>query len=917
MGAGGSADVFGGSKFLWINEIRQRRNQFVRFVRDFSLAEMPLEFPFHLFADTRYRLRVNGEFVAAGPGRFVTQYPEFDSFDLVSQLKVGENRIEVEVNFYGASSFQSMPDGEPGFIAAGGGSGVDLGTPGAWVAYRLDAWRWDAPLYSFAQNPVEICDTRLLGAGVEVPVRVLGKEESPWGALRPYSGAPVPFREHRPDKIEMAGMLANEDFRIGVMAHDAEYVQRLSGVPRLWQGFAVWIHSKKEQTLPMSCFWGEFFCNGKPLKPQEALPRGNHRIAHLELTEGWNLVNGQIEVFAEFWAFCLGFPRSAELSFHGMKDLACTQPMAVSRMAEKEQVDLSESGKTGKLEEGWTLVDGDVFGLTPACMVAWDLASAKSVRNLELDQLGEHSAFRIGAGEGCSWSFSFRGEFLGHIVLDVEAPAGTILDVASDDWKREDGGVAIYKSNPLVDAADRFVLSGGRQTVELFHPRGGKLIQVTMRARGQEADVVLHGIHVRSRQTFRADESRFSSDFPVLDWAWPVAMRTITTSADESYADCPWRERGAYIGDCLVNLHLNFLLTSDLRTALRSMKIFGQAQREDGHLANCAPAWNRASLYDFTLIWTIMLRDYWAGTGDSRVMEEFWPNVQKIWDSPVWKSGVDGLWEGPGKPLFVDWGVLLSEREGEANAILNLFRFGAAKACEEMAKVLGKTADAERFAKEKKSVETSVRKHLWDEAEGRLLPSLGAATPAFHANVLALAFGWSTDEDRARILAYLEPKLRENLKKGLAKGMFGGHIELYFLFYALLALPEHGRVDLAEEVIGEIYGYLKDLGDDTFPESFCQVAQETGSRCHSWSGVPAIYAARNVLGLRQKEAGNPDRLIFSPRVAGITRASGKVAHRFGWVEIEWEKVGGELRLTKASLPEGVELFRETGEKISV
>ncbi len=96
------------------------RNQFVRFERWFHLQEIRGKFPLSLFADTRYRLRVNGAFVAAGPGRFVTQFPEFDTHELSPFLRPGANRISVEVNFFGASSYQSMPDGKPGFIAWGG-----------------------------------------------------------------------------------------------------------------------------------------------------------------------------------------------------------------------------------------------------------------------------------------------------------------------------------------------------------------------------------------------------------------------------------------------------------------------------------------------------------------------------------------------------------------------------------------------------------------------------------------------------------------------------------------------------------------------------------------------------------------------------------------------------------------------------
>ena len=83
------------ARFVWLGDTARRRNQFAGFERTFSLPAVPAQFPLHLFADTRYRLRVNGEFVGAGPGRFVTQFPEYDTHELAPLLRAGDNRISV------------------------------------------------------------------------------------------------------------------------------------------------------------------------------------------------------------------------------------------------------------------------------------------------------------------------------------------------------------------------------------------------------------------------------------------------------------------------------------------------------------------------------------------------------------------------------------------------------------------------------------------------------------------------------------------------------------------------------------------------------------------------------------------------------------------------------------------------------
>jgi alpha-L-rhamnosidase len=525
-------------------------------------------------------------------------------------------------------------------------------------------------------------------------------------------------------------------------------------------------------------------------------------------------------------------------------------------------------------------------------MMGWDCPAADSLRNIEFGRLPEVSM--IEAAEA-TWCVSFSGEFLGHVVVEVEAPEGSLLDIACDDWQAGHGGVALYQSNHFTDAADRFTLRGGRQRVELFHPRGGKLLQVTMRSPAGSAPLSLHDIFVRSRQTSGDDHTRFTSDNAILDWTWPVAMRTLIASTDEAFSDCPWRERGSYIGDAFVCVHLNLLLNRDYRSARRTLRLFAQAQLPDGQLACCAPSWLRVPHEDFTLIWLLALQDFCALTGDWTLAEELWPTVKNIWASPSWERHASGLWNTTGKRLFLDWGVPQSEREGEANAAINVLRFAAAKACAGLATVLGIPGEADSFLAETAAVESALMSLLWSDSEGRFRPSLRENSAAVHANTLALAFGLGDAETRSRMISYLEPKLRDNFAKGMSNGQHRGHLELYFLHYALPALADHGRPDLAEMLINQHYGFLRAIGDDTLPECFCRVEQAAGSRCHSWAGAPAIYAARYVLGIRPTTPGNPRKLIFNPVVHGITRASGRIAHPDGWIDVSWTLENGTIR----------------------
>ncbi len=861
----------------------------------------------HLFADTRYRLFVNDTFVAYGPARFVTGHPEFDTFDLGKWLRAGENQLRVEVNFYGCSSFQTMPDGMPGFIAAGGTNdrSVSFATPGAWRVTIHRAWEADAPHFSFAQNPAEICDTRVLAAELSEPASllpaVLPAAARPWGPLSERS-APYPdYLPVRPARLLVAGPLLDSR-RWGCQLKRPKPASPEAPPTPVFVAFATWVYSPRAQQTELECFWGVHHLNGQLLETKPSRSRGNHCTASVRLKEGWNFLAGNFSLLSDHWAFLLGFPADSGVSLHSRPTREEPRVFLFSPpLTTRELLPPPARPKDFAPPEGWTETSSDLTQVTPARIVAWDSPdSARALCDLPAARLSELSPIQAHAAV---WSFDFGDEYHGHPVIEVEAPAGSVLDIAYDDWHRGDGCVDLFHSNPFTDAADRFVLRGGRQRVMVCNPRGGIFLQVILRAPDgiEDAPLSLIDLSLRRRTTLGAVQGDFACGDPVLDWAWRISTHTLVASTDEAYCDCPWRERGSYIGDSQVNLHLHRLVSADLAVARRTLDLFGKAQLPNGQLACCAPSWLRKPHEDFTLIWVQAVRDYWSATGDLAFARAQMPVLRGIFSSPTWKADADGLWDSTGMRLFIDWGVLVAEREGVANGVLNILRVAALRAGSELALALGEREEAERWEREAAAVSGAVAHRLWHEGEGRLLASEGATTPALHANVLALRHGVGP---AAQILAYLEPHLRNNFENGTTRGEFSGHIELYFMHTLFEALVRQDRPDLVEHMIRETYGFLKRLGHPTLPECFNRAHDNGGSCCHSWSGAPAIYATSWVLGLRQASPGVPDAWLLDPLPGDRHSAEGAVPHPRGPIRARWVR-SPEGIVAYVSAPPGV------------
>jgi alpha-L-rhamnosidase len=119
------------------------------FAKEITLSAVPSLAILHLFAFTRYRLYVNGNYIGRGPSRYQNQRPEYDSRDIRSKLHSGQNSVVVLVH-------RDAPTGrimqhDPGFVAALemtlGGRKQVIATDTSWLSMpersfgsRAQAW---------------------------------------------------------------------------------------------------------------------------------------------------------------------------------------------------------------------------------------------------------------------------------------------------------------------------------------------------------------------------------------------------------------------------------------------------------------------------------------------------------------------------------------------------------------------------------------------------------------------------------------------------------------------------------------------------------------------------------------------------------------------------------------------------------
>ncbi len=880
------------ARFVWCDDQIQSHNAFGLFRRRFTLDNVSGA-ALHLFAENLYRLWVNGSFVAAGPARFVASHPQYDSIDLTPWLRVGNNELLVEANHRGMNNFQSEP-GQAGFIAWGECAGEDFATPGHWETLRSQAWDEGAQPYSFAQSAIEIVDIAVrerehaVAWSSALPVQ----NSEHWGMLEPRE-LPMPSMERRtPDKLVLlAGCAAAH--RVGFRAPVERSMPGYGG--RLFE-FEFFVHTQADRVVEIRSQWLRL-CHESDFVAWEKDARSMFAdTAQVHLSAGWNRFHGSTSVTQSNWPVMLEVP--ADLILRDQPTLESINTMRYRVHAPGVTTDEIYPEPCADLENvagQWFTVRGNQAH-SPATEMCWDRIVQAGVPKLTWPVI-----FPNAPTGTATLVLDMGREFLGHVRFDMEAPVGCIVDVAFDEVLQEDGSLKIFRSNPFVHNADRYRTKAGRQTIHGFHERGGRYIQITVR--GVHEPVVLHGLEIIQKTLPLESTGHFVCDDEVLNWTWRACVLTEQESLSDGWID-PWRERGLYLGDALVESKVTSKYTADLRPTRWALRLWHRAQRANGQMPDVVPSWYHGkTLTDYTLIYVLLLHDYWMSSGDREFIEEVWDSVGRIFASPVWRVRDGGLWEAhPGEgAVFGDWGAQPEEKIG-VNGILNALRVRALDCASQLALYTGRDSEARHYQREAARVRNAFAHVLWDGARGcyaaAKLESKLLDVPSAHANTLAVAYSIGSSDQIHGALTYLLERLKLNLTQE------SGRMDLYFLHFVFEALYAHGLAEVAENTMRSHYRIMRDAGAWTVWETLGRGSVGLGSYCHGWSATAAVWISERILGVRPDPVDPKGRVLIAPEAATLDRAEGCAPHPAGPIHVAWEIKASELEL-RVDAPPGL------------
>ena len=177
--AADSAEKTLSASLVWTGQpsSEQKNGGCVAFRKHFQLADTDKKATLQMFADARYMLWVNGQYVQRGPARFEPQAPEYDSIDLTQYLHKGDNVIAVLVTSRISNGKVRMH--APGFTAR-------LMQAERMICTTDATWKWnDQTRYRQAKtdwpNIYDVVDARVEDGDWTLP----DYDDSKWAATQP------------------------------------------------------------------------------------------------------------------------------------------------------------------------------------------------------------------------------------------------------------------------------------------------------------------------------------------------------------------------------------------------------------------------------------------------------------------------------------------------------------------------------------------------------------------------------------------------------------------------------------------------------------------------------------------------------------------------------------------------------------
>jgi alpha-L-rhamnosidase len=185
-------------------------------------------------------------------------------------------------------------------------------------------------------------------------------------------------------------------------------------------------------------------------------------------------------------------------------------------------------------------------------------------------------------------TFEFAEQIVGWPYFTVQAPAGTIIELMSQEG-HEIGGPALL--NTHFDNWTRFTCREGVNEFECFDFESLRWLQ--LHVRNCRGSVTVSQVGVRRRLYPWPNKPSIRTSDPALQRLFDASLNTLHNCAQDTLVDGMGRERQQYSGDCGHQLRAVRLAFGETRSPERFLRTYSHGQTPEGYFLDCWPAYDR------------------------------------------------------------------------------------------------------------------------------------------------------------------------------------------------------------------------------------------------------------------------------------------------------------------------------------
>jgi alpha-L-rhamnosidase len=489
----------------------------------------------------------------------------------------------------------------------------------------------------------------------------------------------------------------------------------------------------------------------------------------------------------------------------------------------------------------------------------------------------------------------------GRLVVQVTGPSGTVVDIGWSERLLDNTTRPLPYPGTLFpdwNQTDSWVLDGSTHELTTLDARAGRYILIAVWGSGP---VTFQNLQILEERYPVTQTGTFTSADPRLNQIWQMGVDTAAINMLDAYAD-PWRERGQWWGDAYVVDQVNQVAFGDQALLHRGLLLMANEFLPDGRPVAMAPNGDVISVYmlDYGMLWLHSLQENLLLTGNSAFAQEFYPTLLRFMAYLAAQTHPEtGLIDLPkdhwSQIAYIDtYGF--HDRYGQATALNSIYYATLLRAAW-IAEYFGDDAQANAWTMTATTLRAQIHQTLYDPLthqyaatsyQGQFLP------PSYQAQAWTLAYGIVPAEEI--------PFVAENLLALIPPDPATAHISIYGMYWILEGLAQAGRMQDAINLIDLYYGYLLDQGATTLWERFDSDRDHKTSLSHGWGGAPTWFLSTHVAGFQQT---GPTTWQVQPALTTLNTLSATFPLPNGPLTLSWQTTACQTTLTLQA-PENTE-----------